>query len=641
MMHPPSQQQKRRLNNNSKGGGSGGGVGGGVRSLSLLIVYGLIGMMFFYVTMMVYLSSMTNMNTTTTNVNNNNSGMRGGKSGDVSNNNNNDRPPFGRRYSREEWSDVIIDANNAIAKTKKKAPFGQGVIQPELLIGIDPDKRDPKNLNRHHDMDPADQANDPPPVVHDPHHALIHLDDRDPKNMNRHHDMDPADQANNPPPLVVTAAAAAAAGGGAAAATANQKKQKQQQQQQPLPPPPPGPHRILTAYLEPVDQTSWLEKPLPVRTWTKDDLTAVPFPRVNSCTRLPEQFPVDDYPGEETDPFLPWIHDVFPTDDGKFIMFIAQNKRRCKTGTTPDEVAYTQHMSPQIALFQHVAVTRMKKNNKNNNNYNNNNQDATAKEETRYRLSSHEDADPDGMDTRFICQFQPTGQETLSVYNVNYEWASYRKNHKKMFSVDGHRDGKFIHTSQLIFKCPVPDNLVETIRTGASVIDDYATLFVNVIPIRTPPRFHRPNAFFPPYYSEFLYTEREADDDFGLFDPIMEWGTNHVLPRIVDAGRWENIPICKPSLMTYGPPAEPLLDAKSVAVEVVVEASPISTPIKKHKLVSCLWASTGYATRGNRFAINDGQRRLLEWITYNKLIGFDHFYLYDNSGAFNTGDSTN
>ena len=59
-------------------------------------------------------------------------------------------------------------------------------------------------------------------------------------------------------------------------------------------------------------------------------------------------------------------------------------------------------------------------------------------------------------------------------------------------------------------------------------------------------------------------------------------------------------------------------------------------PIKKHRLISCIWASAGYATRGNRFAINDGQRRLLEWITYNKLTGVEHFYLYDNSDAFPT-----
>ena len=35
------------------------------------------------------------------------------------------------------------------------------------------------------------------------------------------------------------------------------------------------------------------------------------------------------------------------------------------------------------------------------------------------------------------------------------------------------------------------------------------------------------------------------------FDADKEWGSEHVLPRVEDSGRWANIPICKPSLMTY------------------------------------------------------------------------------------------
>ena len=54
---------------------------------------------------------------------------------------------------------------------------------------------------------------------------------------------------------------------------------------------------------------------------------------------------------------------------------------------------------------------------------------------------------------------------------------------------------------------------------------------------------------------------------------------------------------------------------------------------KANILVSCLWASTGYATRGERFAISDGQRRLREWLHYVFLIGFDHVFVYDNSGS--------
>jgi hypothetical protein len=384
----------------------------------------------------------------------------------------------------------------------------------------------------------------------------------------------------------------------------------------------PEQERVLTAYLEPVDQTTWETKPLPVRKHTAKDLQPIPYPKVTSCSKLPEQWPVDEYP--DADPFLPWIHDVFPSFDGKDIQFVAQNRRRCQTGSTLSEQTFFEQMHPQAALFQHVAVKRMTTHNNSNN-----------KNTTRYRLASHQDADPDGMVTRFICRFQPSGQETLSVYNVNYEWASYRKKHKHMFTKPG-KDNKFMHTDQLIFKCPVPQSLQETIRTGASVVNDQASLFVDVIPIRTPPRYGPPHVFFPPYYQEF---QLQSPPD-QIFHADVEWGDNHVLPRIEDSGRWENIPICKPTLETYrddeqakgGDPQEPLDE-----VDVDVDVSKLE---KKHRLISCLWASTGYATRGNRFAIHDGQRRLLEWITYNQLIGVQHFYVYDNSGAsFSTTSS--
>jgi hypothetical protein len=363
------------------------------------------------------------------------------------------------------------------------------------------------------------------------------------------------------------------------------------------------PQRILKAYSELVDQSQWKEQPLPVRKTTANDLTVTSFPHVNSCSRLPEQWPADEFP--DIDPFLPWIHDVFPTHDGQFIQFVAQNKRRCKTGTNSEEIQIAKHMAPQVALFQHVAVKRI----------------ADGDDTTRYKLTSHEEADEDGMTTRFICRFS-NGEETLSVFNFSYEWASYRKKMRQMFHEDG-RDNKQIHTSQLLFKCPVPQSLVETVRTGSSVKYDYATLFVDVVPIRTPPRYDKPNVFLPPYYKEF----REEG-----FDPAKEWGDKHILPKIEDSGRWENIPICKPTLLTYGKQQD---DSQALAKASADEKE----PVKQHRLVSCLWASTGYATRGNRFAINDGQRRLLEWITYNKLIGVEHFYLYDNSGAFTTDTS--
>lgn len=65
------------------------------------------------------------------------------------------------------------------------------------------------------------------------------------------------------------------------------------------------PNTILTAYLEPpIDLELWQNvKPLSIRNVTAKVLTKMQFPGLNSCSKLPEQWPVNDYPQE--DPFLP------------------------------------------------------------------------------------------------------------------------------------------------------------------------------------------------------------------------------------------------------------------------------------------------------------------------------------------------
>jgi hypothetical protein len=409
---------------------------------------------------------------------------------------------------------------------------------------------------------------------------------------------------------------------------------KEQQDQQP------APQQVLTAYLEPIEDrdTWWTIQPLPNRTSTNTNiLTPRHYPKLNSCSRLPEQWPVDDYPDE--DPFLPWIHDVFPTQDGKYLQFVAKNKRRCHTGTTPDEMEILEHMAPQVALFQHVPLRKTD----NNNN--------SSSRSPRFRLASHEEADPESIATRFICRFQPSGEITFSEFNNDYEWVGYRKRLKKMFNENG-RDNKQIHTSQLLFKCPIPPSLVDLVQTGASVVDDWATLFVDLIPVRTPPRYGPPEEFLVPHYTTNDPKIKEAkkkNSNIGSFDTLQAWGRDHVLPALDDSGRWANIPICKPSLLTY----EPDEGRRLVVDQQQQEQSPYihhpedttsSTAVddntKQHHLVSCLWTSTGYTTRGNRYAINDGQRRLVEWITFNKLLGFDHFYIYDNSGAFSASSNS-
>ena len=370
------------------------------------------------------------------------------------------------------------------------------------------------------------------------------------------------------------------------------------------PPHHPTPDRVLTAYLEPLNFDDWKVKPLPIRQTTAQELKKIQYKRLQSCQHLPQQFPIDDPPTDH-DSFLPWIHDVFPSPDGTYIQIVAQNKRRCKNGSKEKHILHQQQ--PQASLFQHVPVKRV-----------------TINDETRYQLTNHSQADADAVATRFICKFQPDGTETLSRFNFDYDWISYRKKYKVSFKEDD-AGIKQIHTSQLMFQCPVPKHLVDTIRTGESVQNDWASLFLDLIPIRTPPRFGRPIRFLQPIYKEFETTDK---DD--VFDPEFEWGNSHVLPKVQDSGRWENIPICKPSLMTYGNEASKEQAATHAASSATTPDTATAVE-KRHKLVSCMWASAGYTTRGNRFAINDGQRRLLEWITFNKLLGFDHFFLYDNS----------
>ena len=375
------------------------------------------------------------------------------------------------------------------------------------------------------------------------------------------------------------------------------------------------PFRILKAHLEPINLHDWETKPLPVRNITEKDLTTIEYPRVNSCRKLPELWPIDDFP--DADPFLPWIHDVFPTDDGKFIQFVAQNKRRCQTGTTPDQLEILEKMQPQVSLFQHVPLKRM--------------HGKSTSEETRYRLSSHKDSDPDGIETRFICSFSD-GQETLSQFNFDYDYIAKRKHKKQTFTLEGHHDVKLIHTSQLIFKCPVPENLVSTIREGTSVVDDQATLFLSLVPVRTPPRYGAPDRFLAPRYQE-----GKAHN----FSVPLEWGDSHVLPRIKDSGRWENIPICLPTHKLY--PAATLPPPNEIPTDVSVGTSLLNSTknTKKNRVVACAWASISYSTRGDRFNINDGARRADEWIRFHLLTGVDHIFIYDNSsGERNLKDVT-
>lgn len=377
-----------------------------------------------------------------------------------------------------------------------------------------------------------------------------------------------------------------------------------------------GARPMLKAYIETIDQTEWKIKPLPIRKTTSSKLEGREYPRVTSCQRLTEQFPVDEPPTVE-DPFLPWIHDVFPSEDGKFIQFVAQNRRRCHSGKDHKELKKFQQ--PNIALFQHIPVKRV-------------DGELTPQGETRYRLASHEDADPDGMETRFICRFKPSGQETLSVFDFDYDYHTYRKSYSSTFTEEGF-DNHMIWTSQLLFKCPVPPDLVEQVKSGESVINDYATLFVDLVPIRTPPRYGKPTQFRQPRYRNDPMPDKPDEVEF---DADVEWGKEHVLPRLQDSGRWENVPICKPSLAQY-------VDSDAEDGEKDGDKSPLALQErslgdkgdrgKRWKAIACTWSSASFYTRGDARHITDNVRRLREWAEFHFMTGLDHIVLYDNSEA--------
>ena len=117
------------------------------------------------------------------------------------------------------------------------------------------------------------------------------------------------------------------------------------------------------------------------------------------------------------------------------------------------------------------------------------------------------------------------------------------------------------------------------------------------------------------------------------FNPLLFWGRlHHVIPRIEASGRWENLPVCKHPGVGYETSNYSSSTSSSVKVDVVENK-------KQHKLIACLWASASFTTRGNAQAVSDTSKRLMEWIEFHLLVGFDHIYVYDNSGA-NTNETS-
>ena len=490
-----------------------------------------------------------------------------------------------------------------------------------------------------------------------------------------------------------------------------------------------GPSQLrqtLTAYVEPAlndrdtavpyDQGDAKDKtnigkppkfvvPLPLRTHKPDDLLKFEYPKVQTCADLPAKLPVDAglllndrgehkiinvnnrqtiqdpladaaYCPVNADPFLPWLHDVFPSPNGRAVHFIAQNKRRCNTGNRflPD----LERLEPQVALMQPISVERIEEGRaqelapelwtpEGEKELESEEESSTS----RYRLASFEEASSDGQYTRFICRFhamsigaddgQPRSTvigETLSTYPINYELANYRKampSFGSMLSPKGKDNAQF-WLSNFRFGCPVPDvaGLAETIAAGGGIMSDGTPLIhVDVVPIRTSPRFGVQEVHFTEelagkrgQYGQDVGDKWRWDEVMGTtpgkygFDAKTRWGDKNVVPRIEASGRYANIPICRPPPPTLEGTGDDVDAQKGKAnAEVKLNAGgTLDAPTdpnrkKKHQLVGCLWASKQYTTRGHENAINDTSERLIEWLEYNLMVGFDHIYVYDNTGA--------
>ena len=237
--------------------------------------------------------------------------------------------------------------------------------------------------------------------------------------------------------------------------------------------------------------------------------------------------------------------------------------------------------------------------------------------------------------TRFFCQFhavtvnemQQETQEfpmTFSRYSFDYEYVTWRKGKLHMFEKggDGKRDGGSFWLSQLLFYCPVPTEMQQHYRqaaTSRSPSRRQHHYYLDLIPIRTPAR------------SEFFLTPDDIGPDedlFRSFRPEKAWGPSHILPDMVDSGRWANIPVCPrsdvPSSLLFRNEALPAAKPSDPAKALVKEEKP-------YKMVACTWTSASYTRRGDAVRVSDSAKRLLEWIVFHLMVGVEHVYVYDNS----------
>jgi len=298
----------------------------------------------------------------------------------------------------------------------------------------------------------------------------------------------------------------------------------------------------------------------------------------------------------DADPFLPWIADVFPSNSGSNIEIIISNKRRCNTDPNLFQLDL-ENLEPQVGNMQPVPVKRLSLDNQTEPR-----SGFHSGGTPRYAIAmSVDEADEDGKATKFICRFHTVDAdlnqvvlgETLSTYSYNPEHLNYRKKGSKamLTSIEKGHDEQIWNAVYQI-RCPVPQlsdangiSLVNIVASGQSVTNSIPSLYLDLVPIRTPVRRSREGFGIPGVSSSF--------------DPKVVWGDDdaNIIPLVEASGRWANIPICNPPKVDERINVEG--DASALHNDVVLESKPSSIgEEKKHFLVGCVWVARDFSTRG-------------------------------------------
>jgi hypothetical protein len=371
---------------------------------------------------------------------------------------------------------------------------------------------------------------------------------------------------------------------------------------------------VLTAYLEPPEtliETGNTHNPF-VRNTSRSRLRSVSFPNTNNCTTLMQNFPVDDFPLD--DPFLPWIHDYFPSVDRRSLHFVAQNRRKCDTGV--DNKQKMKFWTPQVALFQGIPIVV-----KTTDSTQQSKGEIPGKNTTIFQLSSSF-REATHNSTRFQCRFHHDNVTitTLSVFPFDYEFINWIRGEQTMSAANGERDASMFWLNQLMFSCPIPEVFQPLLLSSENGPNNkqQPSLYVDLIPIRTP------------VLRKYLFLSSPTGTD-GVDKTLNNaFGRNHILPHMDDAGRWQNLPICRRSDNLLQLPGR---SSNRDQLHHLPAADTRNEKEKPYRLVACTWTSSSYQRRGESLSITDSAKRLREWIQFHLMVGFDHVYVYDNTNT--------